>query len=248
MDPSSLKILESSDPEKADHLRNMILACIELLPEFQEDLFRWDVETELDFSPEWGFGSSSTLTALLAEWAEVNPLDLHFMTSEGSGYDVACAIADGPIFYKLRDQSPQYHHVPFHPPFSEQIYFAWLGTKQSSSLQVERFAERVQPDYQTIHHFSTMTEGLMDAEDLITFQELLKEHEKRLSDLLEMEMIATSRFPELPGAVKSLGAWGGDFIMIASDASEQDLYSYLYEKDIKIIYRYQDLVYNGLSL
>jgi len=90
LDPASLKILSSSDPDKASYLKHLIQECIAMMPSFQEDLFRMDAETTLEFSPEWGFGSSSTLTALMAEWAEVNPLDLHFAVSGGSGFDVAC--------------------------------------------------------------------------------------------------------------------------------------------------------------
>ena len=76
----------------------------------------------LDFSPHWGFGSSSTLISLLAEWAEVNPLDLHFMISDGSGYDVACAIADGPIIYKLRDHASPVSACSFQSPFQTDLF------------------------------------------------------------------------------------------------------------------------------
>ncbi|MCK4745619.1 MAG: hypothetical protein KAT15_01215 [Bacteroidales bacterium] len=247
-DPGTLKIIDSSDPDKADYLKKMILACIELNPSFQEELFRLDVETHLEFAPEWGFGSSSTLTALLAEWAEVNPLDLHFMTSDGSGYDVACAIADGPVLYRLRDNAPHYQHVPFHPPFSNHLYFAWLGRKQPTALHLEKVTGTLQPGYETIHQFSGFTEDMVESTDLVSFRELMEEHEEVLSKQLGVEPVSTSRFPGIPGTVKSLGAWGGDFMMIASEANEKELFDYLYERDIKVIYRYGDLVYDGSEL
>lgn len=243
MDPGSLRILSSSDSDKAEWLRSLIRASIELMPSFQEDLFRWDVETHLDFSPQWGLGSSSTVTALVAEWAEVNPLDLHFMVSEGSGYDVACAIADGPIQYQIRDNAPHYQHVPFLPSFSPQIFFAWLGSKQPTSAHLREMKGRFQPGYEEIHRFSRITDAMIDAEDLSTFRGLMEEHEDALASLLEMEKISESRLHGIPGTVKSLGAWGGDFVMIASDADEKDLFNYLHERDIRIIYRYNDIVY-----
>ncbi len=248
LDPANLKILETNDPVKAEWLRNLIMACIELMPSFQEDLFKWDVETRLEFSPLWGLGSSSSVIALVAEWAEVNPLDLHFMVSEGSGYDVACAIAEGPISYRIRDNSWHYRHVPFHPPFSNQIYFAWLGIKQPTNEHLKRIAGSLQPDFKSIHRFSCLTEAMMEARDLVTFQNLMDEHETALSGLLGIDRISDSRFPGLPGSVKSLGAWGGDFVMIASQAKEKELFTYLNEMDIRVIYRYSDIVFYGNEL
>jgi mevalonate kinase len=245
IDPVEVKVIHSDDLPRAEFLCRMLRACIELMPSFREDLFKWDAETRLDFSPDWGLGSSSTLTALLSEWAEVNPLDLHFMTSEGSGYDVACAIARGPILYRLRDSMPHYQHIQFHPPFSEQLYFAWLGSKQPTASHLRSLSEKIDPDYEFIHRFSMMTEAMVGSKKLIEFQDIMEEHEEVLSGLLGIERVSRTRFPDFPGSVKSLGAWGGDFVMIASDMPETELYEYLYKKDIEIIFRYKELIYDG---
>ncbi|HER09817.1 MAG TPA: hypothetical protein ENO20_13000 [Bacteroides sp.] len=244
IDPLHMKIVESGDPEKALRLKKILEASIELMPSFQKELFTWDVETSLEFSPDWGFGSSSTLTALVAEWAEINPLDLHFKIAPGSGYDVACAIADGPIMYKIRDGSPQYRHIPFHPPFSDQIYFAWLGSKQHTDEHLKQVIEKINPGYEDLHRFSRLTEQMIAATDLRTFGNLMEEHEDALSGILGMEKIAATRFRSLPGHVKSLGAWGGDFVMIASEANAEDLFTYLHDMGIQVIFRYDDLVYD----
>jgi len=246
-DPLHLKILESNDHDKALRLRKMLEATIELMPSFQKELFRWDVETSLEFSPRWGFGSSSTLTVLLAEWAGINPLDLHFMTARGSGYDVACAIADGPIIYQIRDGSPQYRHIPFHPPFSDHIYFAWLGMKQNTEKHLDQVIEKIEPGYEDVHHFSRLTEQMIAATDLQTFGKLMDEHENALSQLLKMERISETRLKSLPGHVKSLGAWGGDFVMILSHVNEEELFTYLYDRDIQVIFRFDELVYDETS-
>ena len=246
--PGTLEIRNTSDQQKANHLKTLLLASMELMPAFQEDLFKMNAETILDFSPEWGFGSSSTLIALLAEWAEVNPLDLHFMVSEGSGYDVACAIAEGPIHYRLRDSAPHYRHVEFNPPFRDQLYFAWLGKKQSTAAQLVDMAGKLEPDFETIHRFSGLTEAMTEATDLAEFRLLMSEHEQLLSGLLGMDPVASNRFRDLPGSVKSLGAWGGDFVMIASDAGDEALFSYLYDRDLTVIYKYGELVYERNEL
>lgn len=241
-DPGTLKILSTSNPEMAENLKSIIQACIEIMPSFQESLFRKDATTTLDFSPEYGFGSSSTLISLLAEWAEVNPLDLHFMVSEGSGYDVACALADGPISYKLRDSLPRYQHIHFNPPFKEQLWFAWQGNKQATAAHLREVAQRIKPGFETIYKFSELTKAMIEATSLEEFRTIMEEHEELLSGILGMERIASS-LPDLPGSVKSLGAWGGDFIMIATAFDRETLETYLAEKGINILYSYEELVY-----
>lgn len=242
--PGSMQIIETSDRETASQLMILFEACIELQPAFQKELFFKEALTTLQFSREYGFGSSSTLIALMAEWAEVNPLDLHFMVSDGSGYDVACALADGPILYKLRDQSPHYRHIPFHPDFSDQLYFAWQGRKQPTASHLESISGTFMPGYEQIHYFSQLTTEMVESTTLEGFRKVMEEHEKVLSDILGMEPVSKEFF-DLPGSVKSLGAWGGDFIMIASDAPEKEVVSYLEQKGIKMWYHYNDLVYEG---
>jgi mevalonate kinase len=170
------------------------------------------------------------------------------MISDGSGYDVACAIAHGPIIYRLRDDAPHYQHVSFNPSFSDHLYFAWLGRKQPTAIHLEEVAGILQPGYENIHKFSGFTEEMVKASDLTSFRELMKEHEEVLSQLLGMEPVSASRFPGIPGTVKSLGAWGGDFVMIASEVDEKELFGYLNDRDINVIFRYGDLVYEGSEL
>jgi mevalonate kinase len=246
-DPSSLKILDTTDQHMAERLQEMLRACIEMMPGFQRELFRWDVITSLEFSPEYGFGSSSTLIALLAEWAEVNPLELHFMVSGGSGYDVACALAEGPIIYHLRDQFPSYRHVPFHPPFSQQLFFAWLGKKQPTGSHLDAVAGKIRPSFETIRYFSRLTMEMVEATSLVQFRKIMEEHEEALSRLLGIEKVS-GRFEGLPGSIKSLGAWGGDFVMIATEIDEKKLKGFLKMNNINVVYRYKDLIYGGEEL
>ena len=241
-DPGTLKIIDATNPEMALRLKKIIQACIEMMPSFQESLFRKDAVTRLDFSPDYGFGSSSTLISLLAEWAEVNPLDLHFMVSEGSGFDVACALADGAITYKLRDDLPQYQHIPFYPTFHENIWFAWLGRKQPTESHLSEVAGKINPGFDTIYKFSELTRAMIEATTLSEFRLVMEEHEEELSRILGKERISAS-FKSLPGSIKSLGAWGGDFVMIASEVERESLEAYLAGEGIHTLYSYEELVY-----
>ncbi len=242
LNPGTLEVKDSSNVKIAQDLKKLLGACIQLKPSFKEAMYEKDAVTRLDFPPDYGFGSSSTLIALLAKWADVNPLDLHFMVSEGSGYDVACTLADGPITYKLKDRSPQYNSTPFNPPFREQIWFAWLGHKQATASHLSMVASRLSPNAETIQKFSQFTLGMLDASTLEQFRKIMESHEKALSQLLGMNPVS-GRFRKLPGSVKSLGAWGGDFVMIASDANQASLSKYLAKYGIHTLYNFKDLVY-----
>lgn len=244
-DPESLSVIKTTDHSKAETLKGLIQACIDLQATFQQELFTWDVETFLEFSPSWGFGSSSTLTALMAEWADVNPLDLHFLISQGSGYDVACAIAEKAITYWLMNEEPHYQHVRFDPPFSDHLYFVWLGKKQKSDEHLIDIAQHMHPSYEDIHHFSMLSQQMIEARELHEFQRLMEEHEHRLSSLTKQDRVSLSRFPDLPGSVKSLGAWGGDFVLVASDRDQEYLFDYLNGKGLSTVFRFKDLVYDG---
>jgi len=243
--PSTLGVVATTDQEKAGYLQRLLKACIQLDPAFQSELFDWDVETRLDFSPDWGLGSSATLTALVAEWADVNPLDLHFMVSEGSGFDVACAITDSAIIYSLLDDGPHYQPVLFNPPFADQLYFVWLGSKQQTANHVEEMAGQLSPDPEKIGYFSNLTRGMLEAGELYDFRILMEEHESKVSELISLDRVSETRFPGLLGSVKSLGAWGGDFVMIATEQDPDALYNYLDNLGFTTRFRYKDLIYEG---
>ncbi len=53
-------------------------------------------------------------------------------TFGGSGYDIACAKADGPITYERTRDTQISLKSPFDPEFSDHIYFIYLNQKQNS--------------------------------------------------------------------------------------------------------------------
>jgi mevalonate kinase len=241
-DPSSLEIAATTDREKAETLQRLLRACTVMNPAFQEELQQWQVETSLDFSPSWGFGSSSTLTALLAQWAGIDPLDLGFRVSDGSGYDVACATARQAILYRLGEEGPHVEPAPFHPPFASRLCFVWLGSKQSTARHLKEMSDRFSPGPEDIRHFSRLTRAMLETRELSEFQRLMEEHETTLSALIGREKVKDTRFPGLQGSVKSLGAWGGDFVMIASDQDPDRLSDYLDTLGLSTRFSYRDII------
>ena len=129
MDFSSVK---TTDEEKSKYLQKLLKGAVRLNSEFLSKWNGFDVKTTLEFNKDWGLGSSSTLTHLVAQWADVNPLLLHFKISNGSGYDVACAGSKDPITYQLDGDTINYTPIEFAPSFSDKLYFIYLNKKQSS--------------------------------------------------------------------------------------------------------------------
>jgi mevalonate kinase len=244
LDTPSLRIRETSDRGTAEHLRTLLNACLEMNPGFAREISSAEVHTTLDFPPEYGLGSSSTLISLLASWAGCDPMELHFRVSEGSGYDVACARSVGPVLYRLFDGRPVITPAGFNPPFRDRLWFAWLGNKQPTATHLRQVAGKLDPGPEQVRQFSRFTREMLGSADLDTFRRVMEEHERVLSGLLGTPTLS-ARFPLLPGTVKSLGAWGGDFILIAGPENRKELSLKLEQNGITVVYSYDELVYEG---
>jgi mevalonate kinase len=239
----NLEITATSNRTKSENLVNIFHRILEIQPEFIEKLRQYDVITRLEFDPSFGFGSSSTLTSLLAQWAGVDPLQLHFRISRGSGYDVACASAESAILYQVFREMPVIESVDFLPPFMDRMWLVYLGEKQDSSKSVATFLNNYLLDPKDIERFSRMTTEFVIAQDLHQLGAVIVEHEQALSEILNMPVLKADRFPDLEGHAKYLGAWGGDFALLVTDWSPDQLSSYLSGKGIDQWFAYKELVY-----
>ena len=208
----NLESFSTEDPEKATKLCEILQAVKRLNPNaFEGNDLKF--MTRLDFNPNWGLGSSSTLIANLACWANVNPYELLKLTFGGSGYDIACATAEQPIYYQLIDSKPQVETVDFRPPFAEHLYFIYQGQKQSSSKEIKAFLSKANPvDLQKdIEAVSEISRAVPKCQNLEEFGLLMQCHEHIIARCIGQEPVQ-KRFPDFEGVLKSLGAWGGDFI------------------------------------
>lgn len=242
LDKSDLQVVSADDEAKAQKLSEMLRT----LRELNASVFMGNdlqITTQLEFDPEWGLGSSSTLISNLAQWAKVNPYELLKRTFGGSGYDIACATAKGSIFYQLVDGQPKSESAPFEPAFADKLFFVYQGKKQSSAKEVIRFKERMaQIDLcHEIEQVSDISRAMCGCKDLSGFCCLLDEHEAIMSHCLDREPLK-KRFPDFEGSVKSLGAWGGDFFLCATKWDEHKVRSYFQSNGMNTVLRYLDLV------
>lgn len=201
------------------------------------------VETKLEFPLDWGLGSSSTLVYNIAQWAYISPFELLSKTFGGSGYDVACAQSMGPIIYSLSSQGPAWQSVNFSPLFKDKLYFVHLNQKQNSRLEVQRYKNlRFEDKQRLLKKINGITEEMAKALDLAEFENLILEHETLLAQALSLPRAQAQRFGDYRGVVKSLGAWGGDFVLATSDKGEEETKAYFHNKGYGSVLRYDELI------
>lgn len=236
-----LEVIATDDPSKAAKLAEILKAVQKLNPSaFNQGLY---FETRLDFDPEWGLGSSSTIISNLAQWAGVDPYELLKMTFGGSGYDIACATANSPVFYHLEGEKPVVQPADFNPPFASQLYFIYQGKKQQSGKEVKSFNQRMQEyDYlDDVDAVSAIGEALPNITTFNDFRRFIDVHEDILAHCLDREPVKT-QYPDFEGSLKSLGAWGGDFILAATEWTHEQVTEYFKHKGLDTVFNYHDII------
>ena len=251
MNPENLEIINSDDQPKAEKLSEILKAVKQLNPAAFKDSLCF--ETRLDFDPNWGLGSSSTLIANLARWANVNPYELLRLTFSGSGYDIACATAEEPIYYQVKAKvpepvegpTPMVEPIDFNPPFAEHLFFIYQGQKQSSSKEIKAFLAKANPvDLQKdIEAVSEISRAVLKCETLDEFAMLMQCHERIIARCIGQEPVQ-KHFPDFEGVLKSLGAWGGDFILAATEWDKSQVKEYFKGKGLEVVFGYKEIVLN----
>lgn len=197
------------------------------------------VNTYLDFPNFWGLGTSSTLINNIAQWANVDAYQLLFESFGGSGYDIACAQSNSAILYKLKNGVPESSAVTFDPPFKEQLYFVHLNRKQVSKDSIEGYKKNLTSSTAAVEMITGITEKMLHCTSLNEFNLLLAKHESILSKILQKATVQQSLFDDFDGQTKSLGAWGGDFILATGDQQTPDYFKY---KGFKTIVPYSRMI------
>ncbi len=196
-------------------------------------------ETSLNFNPELGLGTSSTLVANLAKWAGVDPFQLNELSFKGSGFDVACATADAPISYR-KGKAPV--ELDLNYPFREQLFFVYSGKKKATKNEVQRFLSNNSIIQSEIDQMDLLSEQFISAESLQEFQSLIRKHEQMVSEAIGIEPLKETLFKDFNGAIKSLGAWGGDFFLAATNWDKSKVRNYFREKGFEPIFMWDELV------
>lgn len=129
--------------------------------------------------------------------------------------------------------------VTFNPNFTDQIYFVYLNKKQNSKTAIANYYKKPNDVTQLIPKIDKITSAILNSKECQTFASELEKHEKIMSGILKMETVKKSLFPDFKGTIKSLGAWGGDFILVISKDNPSN---YFKEKGYETILSYKEII------
>lgn len=182
------------------------------------------ITTQLEFPNNWGLGSSSSLIACVAQWSGCNPYHLFFETQNGSGYDVAAALHNTPLLYQKTAIEPVVQPITWKPPFFKDLAFVHLQQKQDSHKEVQTFLQKATITAPLLAEINALTHAVIATKSLAAFEVLMARHEQLLSGVLNRPTVKEVLFPDYPGLVKSLGAWGGDFVLVSKALGYQSYF------------------------
>ena len=210
-----------------------------LYSEIFENSNGFNIETKLTFPRNWGLGTSSTLINNIAQWFEIDAFELLNKSFGGSGYDIACAQNNTPILYQLQNQKLIVTKINFDPKFKESIYFVYLNQKQNSRQAIANYYKKRGEIQSVIESINEITKIVTNTNEVSLFEKALQKHEIELSFVLEQMTIKELLFSDFDGTIKSLGAWGGDFVMAIS---EQNPKEYFASKGFVTVLKYSEMI------
>ena len=236
---STLK--ESQEIEEVSLRLFQILGQAHLLnPEILTTGRGFKVETRLDFPNNWGLGSSSTLLNNIAQWFRTDAFLLLEKTFGGSGYDIAAAQNNHAFTYQIGQNNRSVLTAGFNPIFKENLFFVHLNRKQNSRASITHYKQQPKEVLEeTVAKISALTSLFISCESLEEFNLLIEIHETLISKIVNIPKIKSELFPDYPKAIKSLGGWGGDFILVIGGESEK---KYFKEKGFHTILAYSEMV------
>ena len=239
LNPEDFSVQNTSHSEKSEALSQIFKTIKSLNPEFVPEAGS-KFETTLESSPEWGLGSSSTLISLLAQWAGTDPFMLNELVFNGSGFDIACATADGPILYVRNNPVLP---VALDYPFSDQLFLVYSGRKKRTATEVSTFLKEKRVSDQLIDEVSLLTDEFSGCRDQNEFNLLIRLHEEIISKVIGRISLKPEYFGDFKGEVKSLGAWGGDFFLVSTNKlTFNEVRKYFENKGLMTVFKWDDMI------
>lgn len=227
-------------------LMQILNAAKILNPKFLNTNQGFKITTHLTFPKNWGLGTSSTLINNVAQWATVDAFKLLELTFGGSGYDIACAQNNNAITYQLQKpfdcaqgDSTSVKKVDFNPIFKEHLYFVFLNKKQNSRDGIKHYNANKNNLDSVISEINKITTKIISCATLKVFDSLIQQHESLISKIIKQETVKDLLFKDFKGSIKSLGAWGGDFVLVTA---KENPTSYFNNKGFDVVIPYDDMV------
>lgn len=195
-------------------------------------------KTALEFPRDWGLGSSSTLINNIAQWIAIDAYQLLENSFGGSGYDIAAA-QSGKAFLYTRYDLPRTEEILLEWAFTDQVFFVHQNQKQDSKEGIARYRAKVTNQEKNLATINLLTQEFVQAKSMEELNRAIEKHERFVAAKIGLKPIKESLFPDYPHAIKSLGAWGGDFFMALGQEEDKE---YFKNKGYPTIISYSEMV------
>ena len=194
------------------------------------------------FPPEWGLGSSSATISSLCRFADVNPFLVNEKLMGGSGADIACTTAKKWFLYRRSIPAPEIWQIPTEYTFPENTFFIYSGQKQETAGHLKNIARSENKANDAIwSEVNKFILRFLAASTLPEAFKIIHEHELLIAGQIQKQPIG-NLFPDFPGKIKSLGAWGGDFFMALSQQPSDFVRNYFSIKGYDKVFLWEDFV------
>jgi len=118
--------------------------------------------------------------------------------------------------------------------------FIYLNQKQSSKEAIKHYQSLPLKDFdKAAAKINEITKAIVKASNITTFETLIDQHEEIISSMIHTETVKSRLFPDYHRSIKSLGGWGGDFILATGSLKDME---YFKNKEFNIIIPYIEMI------
>ncbi len=204
------------------------------------------VESALQFNQVYGLGSSSSLVAIIAQWANVDFKPLQKQVFGGSGYDAAVCYVQKPLVYWLgANEQANWSTWKLDEHLAQQWHLVFIGKKVNSRFAVENLKqnlENIANEPMMLKQLDKLLQQIKNAKTIAEMELSLEVWQGFLAQALGLPNAYTdfNITPIKGGLCKYLGAWGGDIVLVNETILNH--YPHVFEQYHKV--KWDDFVVN----
>ena len=228
-----------NNSEITKRILQILSVAKQINPDFLNSNSGFKITTKLDFPRNWGLGSSSTLINNIASWAKVDAYELLAKTFKGSGFDIAAAQHNNPFSYSILNNEREIKELKLPWNFIDELFFVHLNKKQNSREGIAQYYSQQGKKSELISEISDITSAIIDCKTLSEFEDLMTHHEQLISRVINQKPVKQLLFQDFRGTIKSLGAWGGDFVLATGNKMD---WEYFKKKGFETIIPFADML------
>ena len=118
----------------------------------------------------------------------------------------------------------------------------YSGQKKKTATEVSSFLNKKNvPDHQ-IAEMTHLSEEFATCCLQSDFNLLIRIHEKLIGQIIGQVPVKEKFFADFDGEIKSLGAWGGDFMLVSTRLTFQKTKKYFENKGLTTLFKWDELI------